>query len=263
MYEIGRMTKLELGYVGEENSRVIEIDVSEWKATWPDAVIAIWLTNPVNKGYWANTEEQDGVLRWTIGAGDVEHAGEGMAQVRAIVPGGDGAIYKARIVRTKIAASLDDMEQDEDAPDPMETWANKAAAYKDEAYRAMETAVEAEESVAASADAAKENAEAARRSAESADEDANDADSSAKAAAESARVAAKRAKEAASSASMLKNFVPSVTEGTKEWLDMHPEATTTVQDKSLSEKKLTEDLRKLAENRSYRKMTPSFGWLAT
>ena len=129
-----------------------------------------------------------------------------MAQVRAIVPGGDGAIYKARIVRTKIAASLDDMEQDEDAPDPMETWANKAAVYKDEAFRAMETAVEAEESVAASADAAKENAEAARRSAESADEDANDADSSAKAAAESARVAAKRAKEAASSASMLQIY---------------------------------------------------------
>lgn len=140
MHEIGRLARLELGYVGETNSRVIEIDVSEWLERWPDAIIVAWHERPDKYGYWANTSEEDGILSWTIHSGDVAVAGEGFLQVRAIMPKGDGKIYKSRVVRTRTYASLEEWMNDPDAPDPMEAWANVAAVARAEAVAARDAA---------------------------------------------------------------------------------------------------------------------------
>ena len=170
MLEIGRLTRLELGYVGETESRSIQIDVSEWLERWPQAVIAIWVRRPDKTGYTAATEVEDGILTWNVTAGDVAQAGDGMAQIKALDPMDTGAIYKSRTVATKIYASLEEMSSDPDAPDPMESWANQAAIYKEEAYRAKEAA----QAAAAEANASAENAaESEARSAASA-KSAND-----------------------------------------------------------------------------------------
>lgn len=155
MFEIGRLTRLELGYVGETESRSIQIDVREWLAKWPAAVIAVWVTRADKASYTAATEVEDGILTWTMTAGDTAQAGEGMAQIRALDPDETGAIYKSRVVPTRVYASLDEMYNNPDAPDPMERWANQAAIYKEEAYRArgeaQAAAAEAEQSAEAAA----------------------------------------------------------------------------------------------------------------
>lgn len=142
MFEIGRLTRLELGYVGETESRRIQIDVSEWLQRWPLAVIAVWVIRADKDGYFAATEVEDGILTWTVTAGDVAQAGEGMVQIRALDPHDTGAIYKSRIVPTRVYTSADEMYNDPDAPDPMESWANQAAIYKADAERARDEAEE-------------------------------------------------------------------------------------------------------------------------
>lgn len=161
LLEIGRLTRLELGYVGETDSRRVQIDVSEWLQRWPGAVIAVWVKKPEpdKTGYYANTEVEDGILTWVVTSGDVSQAGDGLAQIKALDPDGMGAIYKSRTVGTKIYASLEEMTSDPTAPDPMESWANKAAIYKEEAYRAKEEAIEASEAAKGSAESAMNSAE--------------------------------------------------------------------------------------------------------
>lgn len=170
LLEIGRLTRLELGYVGETDSRRVQIDVSEWLQRWPGAVIAVWVRKPEpdKTGYYANTEVEDGILTWVVTSGDVSQAGDGLAQIKALDPDGMGAIYKSRTVGTKIYASLEEMTSDPTAPDPMETWANKAAIYKEEAYRAKEEAIEASEAAKGSAESAMNSAEDARADADGA-----------------------------------------------------------------------------------------------
>lgn len=143
MFEISRLTRLALGYVGETESRVISIDVREWLQMWPKAIITIWVMRPDKNGYYAATETKDGILTWTVTAGDVAFAGDGLAQVKALDPHGSGAVYKSRTVGTKIYASLEEMTSDPDAPDPMEAWANQAASYKADAEKARDEAVRA------------------------------------------------------------------------------------------------------------------------
>lgn len=115
--------------------------MTEWLERWPDAVFAIWVRKPDGEMYFANTETEGSILRWTIGSGDVDTAGEGFAQVQAIAPV-SRTIYYSRIVRTKVHVSLSDMENDPDAADPMEVWANKAILAREEA---AEYAAEAKE----------------------------------------------------------------------------------------------------------------------
>lgn len=118
--------------MGEANSRTYQIDMGEWLERWHDAVFAIWVKRPDGTKYFANTECADGILTWTIGSGDVAEAGDGLAQVQAIDPSED-KIYMSRVVRTKVYASLSDMESDPDADDPMTVWANRAIVARDEA----------------------------------------------------------------------------------------------------------------------------------
>lgn len=183
MLEIGRLTRLELGYVGETDSRRVQIDVSEWLQRWPGAVIAVWVRKPEpdKMGYYANTEVEDGILTWVVTSGDVSQAGEGLAQIKALDPDGMGAIYKSRTVGTKIYASLEEMTSDPTAPDPMESWANKAAIYKEEAYRAKEEAIEASEEAVQSANNAAVDSKKAVEAAQTATKKAEEAKDAAEA----------------------------------------------------------------------------------
>lgn len=159
-YEIGRLTRLELGYVGETGTREILIDMTEWLERWPDGNIAVDVLKPGRKEYYlADTMVEDGILTWTVTYADVAKAGRGMAQI-SLYDFATGKVYKSRCVETIIKASAD-MEEDLEAPHPMDTWVARAVAAKEEAIEASEAAMAAEQGAEANAEEAAGHAQAA------------------------------------------------------------------------------------------------------
>ena len=123
-FEIGRIARFELGYVGEGESRVIEVDVSEWRKRWLDAIFAITVQRPKETElYIAATETEGDILRWTVTAADVAKEGKGLAQIRAIKPL-TGQCYMTRVVGTRIDWSLGG-NASVVAPDPAQNWVNQ------------------------------------------------------------------------------------------------------------------------------------------
>ena len=212
-FDIGRLTRLELGYVGETETREIQIDVSEWLERWPGGGIAIDVLRPGRKAYYlADTEVEDGTLTWTVTYTDVAAAGRGLAQI-SIYDFATGKVYKSRTVETIIREAID-MEEDVDAPHPMDTWVARAVAAKEgaiaasrEAEASAEAAQTAEAGAAASRDTATEAAEAAQaaaadaaKSRDTATDAAGDAQADATAAAASSTTATAAAGTAKASA---------------------------------------------------------------
>lgn len=195
MVEIGQLTRLNLGYVGETGSRQIEIDVSAWLQRWPEGAVAINVRRPDGSFYLAATETEDGMLSWVVNASDVAVGGHGMAQV--IIYGVEtGTVYKSRTVETIIRASIDEA-LDEDAPDPMETWVAHAAIEADRATQARIGAEEAKEAATEAKEAAETAAEDAETERQTAEEASRQAQDAADAATESAEEAAGSATKAA------------------------------------------------------------------
>ena len=63
MFEIGRLTRLDLGYEGESNARQIEICVADWLSEWPGATIGLMLQRPGEDVFYpAVTKVADGAL---------------------------------------------------------------------------------------------------------------------------------------------------------------------------------------------------------
>lgn len=123
-FEIGRLTRLNLGYVGEDRSRLIEIDVAEWLDKWPEAVITLIVCKPgESMMYFAPTTVENGILSWQISRADVSTAGHGYAQFRAS-DAKSGTIYKSRVVETIIHESIDGAA-DEEAPDAAKGWVDQ------------------------------------------------------------------------------------------------------------------------------------------
>ncbi len=130
-FEIGKITRLRLGYVGENASRVIEMDVSEWLRRWPDALIAITVQRPTEDDlYIASTEVEGDTLRWVISNSDVAIAGKGLAQVRAL-DAKAGTCYVSRVVETIIEPSMRGTT-DTSAPDKAAGWVNDVLGAADE-----------------------------------------------------------------------------------------------------------------------------------
>lgn len=129
--EIGSLTRLPLGYVGERDSRVIEIHVSSWLKEFPGSKIVVEVVRPDKKIYFAPTTLENGILRWTVGADEVMVAGRGYAQF-AVVNVFTNKEYRSRIVETIVAPSLDEFTKEElEASDPAKKWVNQVitAAY--------------------------------------------------------------------------------------------------------------------------------------
>ncbi len=163
LIEIGNLSRLDMGNVGEGKSRMHLIDVSEWQKRWPDASIGVLAERPDGYRYTpAITIGEDGILRWVIEKGETTVAGKGQAQIMAVRTE-DGFCYKSRVVQTLIGCSLPE-DVDPDEPDPMETWVEQAIEAAADTQRnktaAEQSAAEAAES-AEQAEIAKEDAAAA------------------------------------------------------------------------------------------------------
>lgn len=152
MFEIGQLTRLPLGYVGEGNTRKITIDMREWLKDFPTATVVVEVVRPDRYKYLPATEMKDGILTWVVNPGEVRIAGKGFAQIAAIdLDTGDE--YRSRIVGTIIAESLSDFTgiELEDA-DPAVKWVNKVLLAADNAFdseRAAKLAAELAEQAAA------------------------------------------------------------------------------------------------------------------
>lgn len=124
-FEIGRLVRLTLGYVGESESRMIQISMQDWLDRWPDAVIVVEAMRPDGYKYIPATEMENGMLTWQVNEGETAVEGKGFAQFMAKELN-SGKTYKSRVVETITAASLEgfnDLVLEE--KDPAKKWVDK------------------------------------------------------------------------------------------------------------------------------------------
>lgn len=112
-----------LGRVGENRATRVLVDLKSILSQYPDAIASITVKQPGRAEYPAVVKQEDGILTWEITRADIgDKAGSGQAQIT--IRGADGTIIKTAIACTRVSESLGDATAP--APDPVETWIDKA-----------------------------------------------------------------------------------------------------------------------------------------
>jgi hypothetical protein len=112
-----------LGRVGENRATRVLIDVKSILSQYPDAIASITVKPPGRAEYPAAVKQEGGILTWEITRADIgDKTGRGQAQIT--IQDADGTVIKTAIACTRIGESLGDATAP--APDPVETWIDKA-----------------------------------------------------------------------------------------------------------------------------------------
>ena len=112
-----------LGRVGENRATRVLIDVKSILSQYPDAIASITVKQPGRAEYPATVKQEGGILTWEITRADIgDKAGSGQAQIT--IQDADGTVIKTAIACTRIDESL--INETDPAPDPVETWLDKA-----------------------------------------------------------------------------------------------------------------------------------------
>lgn len=112
-----------LGRVNENRATRVLIDVKNILSQYPDAIASITVKQPSRVEYPATVKQEDGILTWEITDADIgDKAGSGQAQIT--IQDADGTVIKTAIACTRIGESLGNATAP--APDPVETWIDKA-----------------------------------------------------------------------------------------------------------------------------------------
>lgn len=112
-----------LGRVGENRATRVLIDVKSILSQYPDAIASITVKQPGRVEYPAVVKQEGGILTWEITRADIgDKAGSGQAQIT--IQDADGTVIKTAIACTRVGESLGDATAP--APDPVETWLDKA-----------------------------------------------------------------------------------------------------------------------------------------
>lgn len=112
-----------LGRVGENRATRVQIDLKNILSQYPDAIASITVKQPGRAEYPAAVKQEGGILTWEITSADIgDKAGGGQAQIT--IQDADGTIIKTAIACTRVSESLGDATAP--APDPVETWIDKA-----------------------------------------------------------------------------------------------------------------------------------------
>ena len=201
MFDIANMpSSVNIGFVGENDFREIEIDMTKWMEKMPDGVPSIVHIRPGETkadAYIVATTFADNVLTWTVSMGDLgEREGSGIAQVWLEKEENDTVIKRGMSITfaTQIHDSISDAS--EEAPAAQESWLQQMTALKTATVNAKadaESARDAAESAQALAESAQTAAETAEINAEAAETNAT----AAQTAAETAQTAAEAAQTAA------------------------------------------------------------------
>ena len=112
-----------LGRVGENRATRVLIDIKSILSQYPDAIASITVKQPGRAEYPAAVKQESGILTWEITSADIGNkTGRGQAQIT--IQDADGTVIKTAIACTRIGESLGDATAP--APDPVETWIDKA-----------------------------------------------------------------------------------------------------------------------------------------
>ena len=112
-----------LGRVGENRATRVLIELKSILSQYPDAVASITVKQPGRVEYPAAVKQEGGILTWEITSADIgDKTGSGQAQIT--IQDADGTIIKTAIACTRVGESLGDATAP--APDPVETWIDKA-----------------------------------------------------------------------------------------------------------------------------------------
>ena len=112
-----------LGRVGENRATRVLIDLKSILSQYPDAIASITVKPPGRVEYPAVVKQEGGILTWEITRADIgDKAGSGQAQIT--IQDADGTIIKTAIACTRVSESLGGATAP--APDPVETWIDKA-----------------------------------------------------------------------------------------------------------------------------------------
>ena len=137
---VDSMRSLCLGYTGEANAQLIQIDVIKWQEKWPGASIDLMLALPGEKAsYPAKTELRDGKLLFLPGYGDTQKPGHGAAYVVATKDGTH--LAASDTVLTEIMHKGRGGDELPEAPEAQAGW---VADVLDAAHRAEEATKRAE-----------------------------------------------------------------------------------------------------------------------
>lgn len=132
---IEKLYSIRLGVQGENIAQPVEIDMTSWAEAFPGATFHILFrryneTTP----YPVVSDYEAPILTWTPTATDTAVIGVGYTEVRAIDPE-TGLVKKSRIIPTSVENSVTGNDS-EYIPEPMENWANKVLAARDDAIGA-------------------------------------------------------------------------------------------------------------------------------
>ena len=134
-FTIGNLTRLPLGWQGESNSRLIDIDMSEWLRDWPGAKVDLLIKRPGEETYSpVKVKMQGGHLLWVPTRADVLIAGKGRAQI-ILTDAGDVEM-RTRVVETIIGESMKGTEGE--APDPVQGWLHEVLQAAQDAREAVD-----------------------------------------------------------------------------------------------------------------------------
>lgn len=112
-----------LGRVGENRATRVQIDLKSILSQYPDAIASITVKQPDRTEYPAAVKQEGGILTWEITRADIgDKTGRGQAQIT--IQDTDGTTIKTAIACTRVNESLGDATAP--APDPVETWIDKA-----------------------------------------------------------------------------------------------------------------------------------------
>lgn len=117
-YDVTKGGYILLGRCGENLARTVEIDVSEYLAEYPGAVVTLLHRRHGESGiYPVAAELRDGCLVWHPTSADTAIVGDGEAEVRVTV---DGVLAKSKILSTMVDKSL--TGQETDVPEASKGW---------------------------------------------------------------------------------------------------------------------------------------------
>lgn len=93
-----------LGYHGENEATCIEFDIFAIIEKYPNSEVRLYVKNPINDMYVAETTIENGILKWILKTDDTVFYGNGMIEIDIL--GKDGEIIKSATSSTKIESSL-------------------------------------------------------------------------------------------------------------------------------------------------------------
>lgn len=111
---------IELGFVGENEHRMIRFDSTKLFDEYPDAIVALTVVAPSGEAYPAVTERDGNFVSWVVTDSDLASDGSGELQLTFIEGSAVAKTYRAR---TKVYKSI---EPTGEAPSPVETWLDEA-----------------------------------------------------------------------------------------------------------------------------------------